>query len=888
MIQRGFAYLLPQYSGRILKCNFHTIIIARMHPDWQACAGTNPPSPHPGQSNFMQGIYLGLDNDSDRLVFSIYPHVPVQIQTAILLLLTPLGEAATELTPAPDFRQDIQPILERKCVRCHQQDKKKGDLRIDTYEKIMEGGSDAEAIVPGKPEESELILRAQLRPIDEGFMPDEGQALDSDELELLIAWVRAGAHWPKGVTLTEKKPDPVKRVSLPTKPPANLLEAASMLDDILRRENLGHKAITTPVINDDAFLRRATIDLIGRIPTHREIELYQSWKGDRREKLVDHLLDHERFADRWTVFMADMLRIRSDVTGGNSLLAYVNASISQGKPYDEFVRALISASGKPNSNPAVGYILGDNAMPMELAAATSQVFLGVRIGCAMCHDHPFDDWDQKDFYELAAFFGKTKKVQNRGRGMVYTTEGTEMSVLWPPEDKAEPEDRKPVLPQFPFTLTEFDHTPTYLQRFEAKRKSRQQASSADESAASIDELLDAVEPTPGRKADPVLAEARQESKNLNVLNELYRASELRNQLADLVTNPRNGFFARSFVNRIWAELIGHGFVEPLDNFSDYNELRHASSLDFLAQEFTANAYDIRSLIKTITLSDAYRRSPLGADTAITQRNYSEIHFTAAPARRMLGEVLYDSVVVAGHLEDFKWPQGANLRKVEKQIRVATGEMAEGTPASKEAMAAKPVAMRNDGYDLESSLTLDFKSLLKKEAQGEIESMRMKSDEQLQAKKMAAAASEQNKKTMVFKTETVIETVDDNPRFSSAMRMATPAPPAHFLRVFGQPTRTGLGEFRDDSASLRQQLMMLNGRLTHEASRVGPKEPLHRLLQHDPDRAIDMAYQEILTRLPSADEKSEAREILSSSPKPEDGMADLRWALLNSHEFRFLP
>jgi hypothetical protein len=118
-----------------------------------------------------------------------------------------------------------------------------------------------------------------------------------------------------------------------------------------------------------------------------------------------------------------------------------------------------------------------------------------------------------------------------------------------------------------------------------------------------------------------------------------------------------------------------------------------------------------------------------------------------------------------------------------------------------------------------------------------------------------------------------------------MRMATPAPPAHFLRVFGQPARTGLGEFRDDASSLRQQLLMLNGRLTHEASRVGPLEPLHRILGKDQDAAIDWAYHEILTRPPTPEEKSDARLIVNDTA---EGMADLRWALLNSNEFRFLP
>jgi hypothetical protein len=117
-------------------------------------------------------------------------------------------------------------------------------------------------------------------------------------------------------------------------------------------------------------------------------------------------------------------------------------------------------------------------------------------------------------------------------------------------------------------------------------------------------------------------------------------------------------------------------------------------------------------------------------------------------------------------------------------------------------------------------------------------------------------------------------------------MATPAPPAHFLRVFGQPARIGLGEFRDTSSSLRQQLMMLNGRMTHEASRVGPLEPIHKILEKDPAAAIVHAYREILTRPPTPAEKTSALSLLSEAPHA--GMADLRWALLNCNEFRFIP
>ena len=818
---------------------------------------------------------------------------PLAVTLVFALASTLAGFGQPDTTAAaggPDFVTRIQPILERNCVRCHNHDKDKGSLRLDTYEEMMKGGAEADAVVVGKPEESELIIRTHLRPIDEGFMPDEGQMLTGEELELLSDWVKTGAKWPKGVTLTEKKPEPVKRVAMPEQPPANATQAAAYLDDILKRENAAEKELfKAPGISDMAFLRRATIDLIGRIPTMDEIDHYEKAGEDRRSKLIEELLGHDRFSERWTIFYADMLRIRSNLPGGNSLLAYVNQSIEQSKPYDTMVHELISASGRPNSNPAVGYILGENADPMELAAATSQIFLGVRLGCAMCHDHPFDDWQQKDFYELAAFFGKTKRVQSRNNGTVYATEGHEMMVMWPPEDKAKDKPRRPVAPTFPFTLTEYEKEPHYLTRFEQKRRKSDASKPKQDKDAAIEALLDGIDTSPSKPKDPILAEAKRESRKLNVHNDLYRVSELRDQLAGLVTSPRNGFFARAFVNRVWAELMGHGFVEPLDNFSDYTELRHATTLDYLAHEFIASGYDLRSLIRIIMLSDAYQLDHIEGDHALTERERAEKNFTAAPVRRMLGEVLYDSLVVAGHLSDYKWPAGANIKTIERQVRVPTGEtrMIDGdssTPAMQEAKTT----IRRDGYDLESSLEVDFDSLLSRAEKSDIASMKNKSDEQIEAEKMAAMARMQSRTRMIYRTEIKTEKIDDNPRFSSAMLMATPAPPAHFLRVFGQPTREGLGEFREDHSSLRQQLMMLNGRLTNEAARVGPKEPLHKILQEDLRRAIEWAYLEILTRKPDAIESNRAHSIIQSASSPAEGMADLRWALLNSHEFRYQP
>jgi hypothetical protein len=124
-----------------------------------------------------------------------------------------------------------------------------------------------------------------------------------------------------------------------------------------------------------------------------------------------------------------------------------------------------------------------------------------------------------------------------------------------------------------------------------------------------------------------------------------------------------------------------------------------------------------------------------------------------------------------------------------------------------------------------------------------------------------------------------------------MKMASPAPVGHFLRVFGQTDRSTLDEKRDPSPSMRQALMMLNGKITHEASRVGDLEPMYKLLTGaapNLDEAVKLAYMEILTRRPKAEELAEAKQMLGEAATPLDGMADLRWVLLNCHEFRFLP
>ena len=682
------------------------------------------------------------------------------------------------------------------------------------------------------------------------------------------------------------------------------------LDDVIAAENklAGLKLEAMPIVNDEVFLRRVYVDLIGRIPTAAEVKEFAAAEPkDRREKLVEKLLADERFADRWTIFYADMLRLRSNAPGGAALIAYVHNAVKTGMPYDELARRLIATNGKAGKTPEAGFILGDDADPLAMASITSQVFLGVRIGCAQCHDHPFDVWKRRDFYDMAAFFGKTRRYESQLTRVIYATEAEQNTILWPPEGEAADDERKPIPPKFPFGIDNVAGKPAYVARLEATRAAKI-AALPKAKGPTVDDLLNdtAVKvnkaTTGALAAELAEADVKRDIRKIDINAAAYKASELREQLAKHVTDPRNKYFSRALVNRVWKHLVGRGFVEPVDDFREDNAPVHPKALDYLAEEFVASDYDLRTLVKLVVTSDAYQRAHAPATADEPTRLALEENLLATPMRRMIAESLYDSVVTAGHLFEVKHSPGKNEKKIVETVRVPLAKPGEkpkpaGVIASvagnKPAMKAMPAmpAGEGSGYGLETAIELDFTALLKDTGEEEValDEMKAMSQEELEAQRMMMERMARN--GIDYREEQITRIVDDNPVFNTSLRMQSPAPDGHFLRVFGQPNRSDLGDLRDDSASMRQALMMLNGRITHEAARVGDLEPMYKLLtgkSPDPVAAVKLAYLEILTRQPTAAELSEGQEIVSAAATPLDGMSDLRWVLLNCNEFRFLP
>ncbi|HET6884449.1 MAG TPA: DUF1549 and DUF1553 domain-containing protein [Pirellulales bacterium] len=349
---------------------------------------------------------------------------------------------------------------------------------------------------------------------------------------------------------------------------------------------------------DAVFLRRAYLDAIGLLPTADEARRFLSDPtADKRRRLIDELLERPEFADWWALKWSDLLRNEEkvlDAKGVQNFHHWIRQSVAAGKPLDRFARELIVARGSTYTNPPANFYRA-NRDPVTRAEAAAQVFLGVRLQCAKCHNHPFDRWTQGDYYRWAGFFARVqyKIVENRRRDENDKHEFDGEQIVWM-ASAGEVRDPRSDAPMEPCFLGE---------------------------------------PTPPPAAD----EDRLE------------------ELAGWITSPDNPFFARAQANRVWYHLLGRGVVEPIDDFRATNPPAIPALLDKLAKDLVAHGFDLRQLVRTIMNSSTYQ---LAAEPNDTNRD-DEANFSHALVRRLSAEQLLDALSqVTGTAPEFKgYPSG---------------------------------------------------------------------------------------------------------------------------------------------------------------------------------------------------------------------------------------
>ncbi len=339
---------------------------------------------------------------------------------------------------------------------------------------------------------------------------------------------------------------------------------------------------------DEEFLRRAYLDVLGRIPNVQEARAFLSTKeSDKRGKLVEYLLNHadyaKNFSTQWSVLLIGRGN-QGRMVDRASLTNWLRKQFGSERAWNEIVHELVSSTGSNKENGAVNYVLAHlegGAVP--LTSRTTRLFLGQQIQCTQCHDHPSNDWKQIDFWGINAFFRGMKTEEKR---------------------KADATG-----------LEAYDHTEL------------------------SDEPTDAYVRYDKRNgmvgiAFPRFLDGRKISQGTDVIR--------RAELGKLIADPKNEALGKAFVNRMWAHFLGRGFVNPVDDFGPHNLPSHPELLDQLAKDFQESGYNIKKLCRWIMASRAYQLSSIKAKGSEKEEGL----FTAMQLKPMTPEQLFDSLITA--------------------------------------------------------------------------------------------------------------------------------------------------------------------------------------------------------------------------------------------------
>ena len=375
--------------------------------------------------------------------------------------------------------------------------------------------------------------------------------------------------------------------------------------------------------DDFVFVRRVYLDVAGRIPTDVEARDFLNDKDpDKRRKLVDQLLVSDGYRSHLFNWMADLLRHRGKLrrSNFNHYERWLKDQIAQNSPWDKMVYAMLTAEGTLANSGPTGYLLRDPGMPLDNLSNTLNIFLSANVSCAQCHDHPLADWTQREFYELAAFFGATD-VSDRDPRKV----GNKLKL---PDGSLSKQDVASAVAQ---NLARV-HT-----------KSSQTLKFPDDYAYSDVE--------PGSPVDPLLFIWGDEELTVEV--DETDPGKLRENFAEWLTHKKNPRFAIAIANRLWKRFFGLGVQEPLEDLDDLTKASNPELLQLLGKVMVAADFDLREFQRVILNSKAYQAVSSVSPSSGDSENYL---FPGPILRRMSAEQAWDSIlalVLGTSLDDYK-------------------------------------------------------------------------------------------------------------------------------------------------------------------------------------------------------------------------------------------
>jgi hypothetical protein len=373
-------------------------------------------------------------------------------------------------------------------------------------------------------------------------------------------------------------------VPLGLKIPAYTFEPKTLVDKYAQKKWQELGIVPSDLCSDEVFVRRVYHDVTGTLPTPKQVtEFLNDKSADKRDKLIDRLVETPEysylFANRW----ADVLRVKrgnnqnqNRAFGTFAFHAWIRESIANDKPYDQFAREILAAIGdEAKAPPTVWY--RDLQKPEQFVDDACQLFLGVRVACAQCHHHPYEKWSQDDYWGMAAFFGQLGRKPAANLGVNVQNPNQARQIIY--------------------------------------NKGNGTVVNTRTGKVAVMKALD---------AEPVKLESGEDP---------------RNRLVDWMVDAKNPFFAKAVVNRYFAHFFGKGIVDPVDDMRVTNPPSNPELLDALAAELIKNKFSLKHLVKVMVKSRTYQLSAMPnefnkADKKAFARYYP---------RRMSAEVLYDAV-----------------------------------------------------------------------------------------------------------------------------------------------------------------------------------------------------------------------------------------------------
>ncbi len=641
---------------------------------------------------------------------------------------------------------------------------------------------------------------------------------------------------------------------------------AASVDSLLDQ---GLKAIgkePTVRIDDAAFLRRAYLQIVGRIPTEAEASAFLGdLSSDKRAHLVDALLDSPGHTSTMANWWFDLLRVKSRQRqlSGEPFAHWIREAIRCDLPYDQFVRELVTATGPGHKEGcgATGYLLRDANMPHDAMANTLRLFLGTRLECAQCHNHPTEHWTQKDFYAMAAFFG----------GIRYRADVNTQTVA---------------------TLRKTAATGSDREKQAARRILQTMGNGIAGSGTGIERLPDDYKYEDGKPKDPVFATTIFGAKvelprppatapgrpRLRARMTPMPSPEVqsRDAFAGWLTSARNQRFLTVITGRMWQRTFGRGLIEPVDDLKESTQAVYPELQRHLESMLVELDFDLRQFERVLCLTQLFQRACPTTDPAEDQA----FAFQGPMLRRLSAEQIWDSLLtlVFADLDDRIRPTDARARDVYDRF----AQLEQGSEAQLEAMLNQ--TPRPQATTVTAQATAALLPDSDRQAQGRA-LLR-----QYTVARRAGNTAEMDRLVAQFHAMGFPVPGERAARgregdLLRASDLVQPAAQGHLLRQFGQSDRETI-DAGNREANVPQALTLLNGFLDQRVLSGGSSLRQSLSTARTPTDRVRTAFLCTLSRPPRSAEL--AVWVPAIERDSENATRDLVWVLCNSNEFRFQP